>query len=434
MTKRFPILHSIAEISGDLAFFGLFVFFMLRPYIQTFSFLPLGAALLFLRLFDTLLLRKPRTAGFYIAANLLPGLLVSGLSLLLLTLEPFHPAAFAGGALTLLLLTARVIYQAASVRRTLSPGLTADLLFLQCLAVSLWRQFSPLPGLQALWAVTLFALLCTVADLAASRLTPAGKADRPVLPLLLGGLLAVLLALLAAGAASFGQAAAGGIAAVFLSLFSAVKAFFRLLGSLIASLWAMFAGLLPEGSGADTAASYEPYSVSPEELAALEEKAANARPEQLLFLLAFFLAAAALIVLCQLWKKRAWSRTVSLQPVRTERRGLRSRPSFFRSLVRAAGRLFSDLSCLLFRSGHISALLIRAHWYGRRKLCPRKRGETVREYLLRLEARDKEKGGAHSSPAFRLLARCADQYLYGPQPPQLTRDEIRAIKKAFPLL
>lgn len=432
MTKRFPVLHTLAEISADLAFFALFIFFMLRPYIRDFFFLPLGAGLLLLRLFDAFLLREPRTAGFYTAANVLPGLLTAALSLFLLRLDPFHPAAFTGCAFSLGILTARAIYQAASVRRVFSPGLTADLLFLQCLAVSLWRQFSSLSGLESLWEITVTALVCTVADLAVSRLSIEGKSIRPGIPLFLGGILAALFALLAAKAASFGQAAAGGIAAVFLAAVSAVKALFRFVGNLFLSLWEQFSELVSGGGAADTVSPYETYAFSQEELKALEEKAANAHPEQLVILLVFFLTAALGILIFQLWQKRLFSRTVSMPVSVTEqRRSCRSR-SPVRSVLQALHRFFSCFYLLLFRSGQISALLIRADWYGRRKLCPRRKGETVREYLLRLDERETGREKTNPDPV-RLLAHYADQYLYSPCPPHPEPEEIRAIKKAFPL-
>ena len=71
------------------------------------------------------------------------------------------------------------------------------------------------------------------------------------------------------------------------------------------------------------------------------------------------------------------------------------------------------------------ALIFRAGWYGKRHLHPRRKGETLREYLYRLDQ-------LHEiGPAASLLSAYADQYLYSAENPDMSKNDIRQIKQAF---
>ena len=55
----------------DTAFFGFFIFVMLRPYIVDFSLIPLAAGLLGFRLFNMFFLRRSVTIGLFAGAPLI---------------------------------------------------------------------------------------------------------------------------------------------------------------------------------------------------------------------------------------------------------------------------------------------------------------------------------------------------------------------------
>lgn len=104
-----------------------------------------------------------------------------------------------------------------------------------------------------------------------------------------------------------------------------------------------------------------------------------------------------------------------------------------RLVFRRIAVFFHSIFLLLFCPGQIPSLLIRADWYGKRHFHPRHRGETLREYLNRLcETADEEKRKELELGAV-LLARYADQYLYGEKAVQPEKNEVLAIRKAFPL-
>ena len=80
---------------------------------------------------------------------------------------------------------------------------------------------------------------------------------------------------------------------------------------------------------------------------------------------------------------------------------------------------------LFVHPNSMPALIFRAGWYGKRHLHPRKTGETLREYLCRLD-RLHEIGSAAS-----LLSAYADRYLYSAEKLHMSKNDIRQIKKAF---
>ena len=89
----------------DTAFFGFFIFVMLRPYIVDFSLIPLAAGLLGFRLFNMFFLRRSVTIGLFAGVNAVLGTALVVFSMRLLTLSPFQllPAAICAGALAVLM-------------------------------------------------------------------------------------------------------------------------------------------------------------------------------------------------------------------------------------------------------------------------------------------------------------------------------------------
>ena len=83
---------------------------------------------------------------------------------------------------------------------------------------------------------------------------------------------------------------------------------------------------------------------------------------------------------------------------------------------------------VLFRGRSVPGLLLRAEWFGRRRLCGRKREETIRDYLLRIGESTGDAGAAAA------LADCGEEWLYGKTRPEIPAETIRRIRKAFPLL
>ena len=142
----------------DTAFFGFFIFVMLRPYIVDFSLIPLAAGLLGFRLFNMFFLRRSVTIGLFAGVNAVLGTALVVFSMRLLTLSPFQllPAAICAGALAVLVL--RSVYF--SVSRSAKPlsAVTVDLLFLLILIASIWQNYSAVPGLPAMMAFLFWAL------------------------------------------------------------------------------------------------------------------------------------------------------------------------------------------------------------------------------------------------------------------------------------
>ena len=89
---------------------------------------------------------------------------------------------------------------------------------------------------------------------------------------------------------------------------------------------------------------------------------------------------------------------------------------------------------ILFRPSHISTLLLRAEWYGKRRLHPRRRAETIGEYLARLEALEKPDKASSINEAILLLTDYGNRYLYSKKTVRLPKKDICKIKKAFPLI
>lgn len=434
MEQQHPVVSAVAETMADMAFFGFFIFFMLRPYIVDFSFFPLAAGLLLLRLFNSLLLQKNITIGIFTVCNLFLGLVLLFFSMKLLVLTAFHllPAGLYASAFVVL--TIRTVYfSAAASARSVSP-VTVDCLFLLCLITSIWKHFSQVPGLPSLMTLILLALACSIGRLSLRHVSRiSGKQDSG-LPLLITGGLGALFTLSLAAAAVFEKTFSNSFIQAVLGVFTAVKNFIKLLWNFLGSILMHLIEALPDG---ETEGYEEPYQMPDGFLENIEEQAAHSNPKALaVFLTVLFIAAAVGTLYC-LIKKGVFRRRIPVKTtVKNTRRYSYSSRGFFCSTLQAIAVFFRSAAFLFFRPNHIQALLIRADWYGKRHLHPRRKGETVKEYLTRLNSSENSEGDDYLKKAVVLLSDYGDRYLYGIEQTavQLQKSEIQIIKKAFPLV
>lgn len=414
----------------DTAFFGFFIFVMLRPYIVDFSLIPLAAGLLGFRLFNMFFLRRSVTIGLFAGVNAVLGTALVVFSMRLLTLSPFQllPAAICAGALAVLVL--RSVYF--SVSRSAKPlsAVTVDLLFLLILIASIWQNYSAVPGLPAMMAFLFWALAWGIADLAFQHIPVSQKQAGTGRPALVVAMTAAFFILVSLAAAAVGKNVSNGLVGAFLAVLSAIVNAVRYVLHLLEAGLVFLFSLFPATPGEYA----EPYEMPEDFMVKMQEQAEASDPRGLMVFLAVLLAAAVCFLIYWIIKKRVLHWRIPVRPtVKASRRAIVSGSGSMRLVFRRIAVFFHSIFLLLFFPGQIPSLLIRADWYGKRHFHPRRRGETLREYLNRLcETADEEKR-KELEPGAVLLARYADQYLYGEKAVQPEKNEVLAIRKAFPL-
>lgn len=429
MERQHPLVSALAETMTDIAFFGFLIFFMLRPYILDFSFIPLAAGLFLFRLFNMFLLRRPITIGIYTAANVAAGGVFVFFSIRLLTLSSFQllQAAICLGGLVLLVL--RAIYL--SVSRSARPlgAVTVDVIFILCLIISIWQSFSSVPGLSSLMAFSLWALACGIGDLAFQHMPVSEKKGKIGLPVFITGGVAFLFVLFSFIAAEVGKNVSNGLISAVIAVFTAIVNLIKYLLHLLEQGILFFFSLFPE-----TAYEGEMYEMSDSFLIDMQEVEAR-DPHGLILLLGICLLVLIVAGLYWIIKKHVFRWRIPIRTtVKSQRRTTISPPGSLRPFLQNIFSFFRQISLLLFRSNHIASLLIRAEWYGKKHLHPRHKWETIREYLLRLTVLKKDEDNEYLKKGASLLSDYGDQYLYGAKAVQPDKKEILIIKKAFPLL
>lgn len=431
MRQYHPVLEAIGETLMDTAFFGFFIFFAMRPFIQDFFFLPVIAILLALRLINYLLLRRSVAIGVYGGINLFLALGFIWFSMNFLVTFSFSLPSAIVCILSLAAVFGRTVYLSLPTSRQTFGAVGVDTLFVLCLIISIWQNFSKTPGLSSLMSVTLWALVWGVAVLAFQRLPGLKEGQSHGFPILFTGVLAAIFCILSLAAAFLGKTASQGFISGFLALIRGIKLLFTAVWHFFVSILEKLFSLFPETSDG----YLEPYEMSDQMMADMEERAANMNPQAFFLIIGICLAAAAFIALYCLWKKGFFSRRLQIKS--TAKNVTRKRISgagFFSSLLCRIGVFFKCISMILFRPSHISTLLLRAEWYGKRRLHPRRRAETIGEYLTRLEALEKPDKASSLNEAILLLTDYGNRYLYSKKTVRLPKKDICKIKKAFPLI
>lgn len=461
---RHPWLDMTAVAMFDLGVFGFLALGLCREQITGMRMLPLAAALLAFGAFDLFLLRTPKSLGKYLLLNLIPAVLWT---MLLFRCTEFAvsfgglsgetaggiggAAAGAGGtggaaAVSVfgrrsilpafppgllprillpifgLILPARRMYTAVTGTEPKAQILYVDGAAVLLILVRWVQHYLKRPDLDTIFFLLLVSAVSEILNILGERMERSAEAAVPAAALALTGVLLSLFAGLSAAAVTHG-------AAVSALLVGAVRFLWRLccrtvifLVTMIGRFLAWIISFLPD-------AEYEmfPMEENPQMVMALEE-AMESPDTGVLVVLGIFLGALAAVWILRTFAGVLLGRAgIGRQTVRTVRRQSRLRDAL-KALFRKAGETLSAVFTVLFRGRSVPALLLRAEWFGRRRLRGRKREETVREYLLRIGESTGDAGAAAA------LADCGEEWLYGKERPEVPAETVSRIRKAFPLL
>ena len=418
-----PYLDLFGSVLMELTVTGLLILALLRESVASFSFAVIGGGLLLLGLFDRLVTRKSISLGKYIFLNIIPaGAFLAAVFLTAVfvpeetgLLEYLFFFGFTGGA------AVRRIYLGASEMQEMSRIVRVDLLVCIFILVRIWHHFASSEASTLLSLISLAALVIAVVTLTLERLKDSSSEKAPGTPALVMVPISALFTLLLGGAVIWGERISGLIMGAFLFVVGLIRRLLSFIAGLIWRFLVWLSSLLPDA---------EPMEMEMKEPTVLE-KLVEEGPEPdmmvswvilgitLILVLYFVLRAAFRIMLTRTGGRRVTAKN--------ERRRSHLREAFLLLLVRikAFGR---SVWLLFFRGNTIPGLVARAEWFGRRRLAPRRRGETMREYLCRLE--EKHYTGGMSD----LLASYADRYYYAERKPFVSREDIRRMKKAYPVL
>lgn len=428
MSQKHPVLYALTSILANMAVFGFAVLYIMGDQLISLDWRLLAFCLLFLQLVDAIILKHPVSVGHYIAYNLIPaGLLLLAGGRIPCFLQPDNMQYL----LFLIPFSILLIYRICRACRPApqsSSVLTVDGLIAMFILVKIWHHLNPSDKLESLSAVTAAALLAGLLYLAVCRLSlPSQRSvfqlgSQPGPTAVVLGLL-LLLALLGSSALLIGERTASVLVTAAMSILHLLLAVWRAICSALSAFWSWLCRLLPDAPPGE----YEAYEMPPAIEAIMERGDETIQAWPLLILLAGCAAAAILFFLYTISRHMLGLKTGGASTAKNERRSSHL-AAHLRLLLRKLSRGFQNLWTLLAHPGSIPALLLRAHWYGRRRLHARKKGETVREYLARLDS-------LHQiGPPAELLSFYADQYLYGRTKPNPSKEEIKRMKKAFPIL
>lgn len=451
---RHPWLNMAAVALFDLSAAGFFALGLCREQITGMRMLPLAAALLVFGSFDLLLLRTPKSLGKYLLLNLIPAVLWT---LLLFRCTEFAAAGgglsgetaggisgAAGGSVfgrrTLLpafppgllprillpvfglILPARQMYIAAAGTEPKARILYVDGAAVLLILVRWAQHYLKRPDLDTVFFLLLCTIIFEILNILGERVERSAEAAAPAAALALTGVLLCVFAGLSAAAVTHGSAVSAVLVGAVRFLWQLCCRAVIFAVTMIGRFLAWIASLFPE-------AEYEmlPMEEKPQMVMALEE--AMERPDSgLLVMLGIFFGILALVWVLRTFAGLILGRTgIGRQTVRTVRRQSRFRDAL-KALFRKAGEIFSAVFTVLFRGRSVPGLLLRAEWFGRRRLRGRKREETIREYLTRIAENTEDAGAA------AVLADCGEAWLYGKVRPEVPAETIRRIRKAFPLL
>lgn len=420
---RHPWLDMTAAALFDLGTAGFFALGLCREQITGMRLLPLAAALLGIGAFDLLLLRTPKSLGKYLLLNLIPVILWTVL-LLRCTEFAFPPGLLPRILLPVfgLILPARRMYIAVTGTEPKAQILYVDGAAMLLILVRWVQHYLKRPDLDTVFFLLLASAVFEILNILGERMERSAEAAAPAAALALTGVLLSLFAGLSAAAVTHGEAVSS-------ALVGAVRFLWRLCCRAVIFAVTMIGRFLAWLSSFLPASEYEmlPMEEQPQMVIVLEE--AMERPDAgLLTVLGIILG-----ILAAVWIFRTFAGVllgragIGRQTVRTVRKQSRLRDAL-KALLRKAGETLSSVFTVLFRGRSVPGLLLRAEWFGRRRLCGRKREETIREYLLRIA------GSTEDADAALELADCGEEWLYGKTQPEIPAETIRRIRKAFPLL
>ncbi len=418
---RHPWLNMAATTLFDLSLFGFAALAVCRNEISGMHMLPLAAALLAFGAFDLLLLRTPRSLKSYFLLNLLPAVLWT---VLLLRCTEFAVPGILPRILLAafgLILPARRMYISAAGTEPKAQILFVDGAAILLILVRWVQHYLHRPDLDTVFFLLLLTIVFEIFNILGERVERSGEAAAPASALLLIGVLLCLFAGLSAAAVSWGE----GIAAAVMGILQAVwragcrAAIFAV--TLLGRFLYWIASLFPEAES-----GMLPMEEQPQMVMALEE--AMERPDTgLLLILGLVLGLVLTVWLIRVFAGYMLGRAgIGRQTVTGVRRRSRIREglkTFLRRLRQRAAFVFT----VLFRGRTVPGLLLRAEWFGRRRLCGRKGAETIREYLTRIAGMTEDAGAAEA------LADWGEQWLYAAERPELPEDTVRRILTAFPL-
>ena len=451
---RHPWLDMTAAALFDLGTAGFFALGLCREQITGMQLLPLAAALLGIGAFDLLLLRTPKSLGKYLLLNLIPVILwtvllfrctefavpfgelsgetagrISGTAAgSVFGRRSFLPA-FPPGLLPRILLPvfglilpARRMYIAVTGTEAKAQILYVDGAAMLLILVRWVQHYLKRPDLDTVFFLLLASAVFEILNILGERMERSAEAAAPAAALALTGVLLSLFAGLSAAAVTHGEAVSS-------ALVGAVRFLWRLCCRAVIFAVTMIGRFLAWLSSFLRASEYEmlPMEEQPQMVIVLEE--AMERPDAgLLTVLGIILGILAVVWIFRTFAGVLLGRAgIGRQTVRTVRKQSRLRDAL-KALLRKAGETLSSVFTVLFRGRSVPGLLLRAEWFGRRRLCGRKREETIREYLLRIA------GSTEDADAALELADCGEEWLYGKTQPEIPAETIRRIRKAFPLL
>ena len=389
---RHPWLDMTAAALFDLGTAGFFALGLCREQITGMQLLPLAAALLGIGAFDLLLLRTPKSLGKYLLLKLIP--------VILWTVLLFRCTEFAVPFGELSGETAGRI-----------SGTAAGSVFGR-------RSFLPAfpPGLLPRILLPVFGLI-----LPARRMYIAVTGTEPKAQILYVDGAAVLLILVRWVQHYLKRPDLDTV--FFLLLASAVFEILNILGERMersaeaaapAAALALTGVLLSLFAGLSAAAVTHGEAVSSALVGAVR-------------FLWRLCCRAVIFAVTMIGRFLAWLSSF-LPASEYEMLPMEEQPQMVIVLEEAMERPDAGLLTVLFRGRSVPGLLLRAEWFGRRRLCGRKREETIREYLLRIA------GSTEDADAALELADCGEEWLYGKTQPEIPAETIRRIRKAFPLL
>ena len=421
MTEH-PLLDLTGSVLMELTATGLLIAVFLRESVSFFSLPAAGAGLFLIGLFDRLITRKSISLGKYILLNLIPGGMF--LAALFYTTE-FLPEstgimefvfyfAVTGGVLL------RRVYLGTAGMQEMSRIVRVDLLVVIFILVRVWYHFAHSRQATVLSLLSLGALALAVLTLTLERLRDSDSEKGPGTPVAVMAPFAVLFTVLLGGAVIFGERVSGVIMTAVLFAINMVRRGIAFLAGLVFKFLLWIISLLPDAEPMEL--DYKQPTVL-EKLVEEEVTADSVVPVALLIALGVL----ALYVLLRAAFGILLTRTGGKKVTAKNERRKSHLKEAFRALLSRLGEVFRYLGLLLFYRNSVPGLLARAEWFGRRRLRPRRRGETLREFLARLEDQ------YHMGEASGMLSDYAERYYYSGKKPFLNREDIRKMKKAYPL-
>lgn len=422
MSVKHPVLNSITAVLTDIAVFGFSIFFILRPCILGLNFVMLAAGLFLLQLFDSLILKNPLSVGRYICLNTVPSALLCIAAIRLPLLKSPDLFTYLWYYLAFLVLLVHRIYRACIPASQSSRILSTDGLIVIIIIVKIWHYFDPGAGILSLMKAVSAALVVSLLNLAVSRLAlPSFERGRvSAASVFFPAAFIIFFGGVGAAVSLWGENVSSGLVSFIISIV-------RLILSGLAFLWSCFAAfcgwlfsLFPDTPPGEA----DPF-ILPSVQTVMEQENRTPNTQALFFLLIVCAAAVISYLLYKVFSKNILGiKTGGKSTAKNERRTSHLM-SFIKKLCSELTRFFRMLWILFVHPNSMPALIFRAGWYGKRHLHPRKTGETLREYLCRLD-RLHEIGSAAS-----LLSAYADRYLYSAEKLHMSKNDIRQIKKAF---